>query len=80
MPVYVFRCRACGAESERLLPLGDTGPRPCEACGGEARQRFGRVAVSYNDFGFTATDSLVSDPRGKDFRTLREKANEISDS
>jgi hypothetical protein len=36
--------------------------------------------VSYNDFGFTATDSLVSDPRGKDFRALREKANEIADS
>ena len=25
MPVYVFRCTGCGAELERLLPLGGSG-------------------------------------------------------
>jgi len=37
------------------------------------------VAVRYEGWGFTATDSLVSDTRGKDFRTLRDKAEQISD-
>jgi putative FmdB family regulatory protein len=80
MPTYVFRCPACSHEMELLLPLGETAPRPCEECGGEARHRLARVAVRYNTWGFTATDSLVSDTRGKDFTELRTKAEQISDS
>jgi putative FmdB family regulatory protein len=79
MPLYLFRCTACGAESEHLLRLGRTADRECEACGGTARHRFARIAVKYNDWGFGATDSLVSDTRGKDFKALRETAEKISD-
>jgi hypothetical protein len=43
-------------------------------------QKFGRVGIKYASFGFTATDKLVSDPRGKDFKTLADKANEIADT
>jgi putative FmdB family regulatory protein len=80
VPVYVFRCTGCGAEHEALLRLGDTGPRPCPECGEPARQRFGRIAVRYGSWGFTSTDSLVSDARGKDFKALRETADKIADS
>jgi putative FmdB family regulatory protein len=80
MPTYVFRCTGCAAEIELLLPLGETAPRTCDDCGGEARHRLARVAVRYNTWGFTATDSLVSDTRGKDFTELRTKAEQISDS
>jgi putative FmdB family regulatory protein len=79
VPIYLFRCTECRQEHEALLALGDTDPRPCPSCGGETRQRIGRVAVRYNGWGFTATDSLVDDTRGKDFRTLRDKADQISD-
>jgi putative FmdB family regulatory protein len=80
MPTYVFRCAGCKREVELLLPLGQTATRVCDACGGEARHRLARVAVRYNSWGFTATDSLVSDTRGKDFTDLRAKAEQISDS
>ena len=79
MPIYVFRCEDCSEESELLLPLGDTAARPCPTCGGTARHRMARVAVRYAGWGFTATDSLVSDTRGKDFGALRESAERISD-
>lgn len=79
MPTYVFRCDACRHEMELLLPLGETGPRACEDCGGPARQHLARVAVRYNGWGFTATDGLVGDTRGKDFAALRSKAEQISD-
>jgi putative FmdB family regulatory protein len=79
MPLYLFRCTSCEAEAEVLLPLGDTGDRPCEACGATAKHRFARVAVKYNGWGFAATDNLVSDTRGKDFKALRETAEKISD-
>jgi putative FmdB family regulatory protein len=79
MPLYLFRCGSCSTETEQLLPLGDTADRACPDCGGVARHRFARIAVKYNGWGFTATDSLVGDTRGKDFTVLRETAEKISD-
>jgi putative FmdB family regulatory protein len=79
VPVYVFRCLACGAEHEQLRPLGATSDVPCPYCDGQTKLRLGRVAVRYNGWGFTSTDSLVADTRGKDFRTLRDKADQIAD-
>ncbi|HVU61328.1 MAG TPA: FmdB family zinc ribbon protein [Mycobacteriales bacterium] len=79
MPLYLFRCTACDAEHEALLGLGETGDRACPECGGTAKHRFARIAVKYEGWGFTATDSLVSDTKGKDFKAIRSKAEEISD-
>lgn len=79
MPIYLFRCTACGADVELLLPMGELGDRTCAECGKPAKHRMARVAVKYNGWGFAATDNLVSDTRGKDFKTLRETAEKISD-
>ena len=81
MPIYVFSCPLCGRENELLLKLGDTGPRPCEAegCEGTAHHQIAQVAVKYESFGFNHTDSLVDSPGGRDFRALRNKAEEIAD-
>ncbi|MFL6138928.1 MAG: FmdB family zinc ribbon protein [Frankiaceae bacterium] len=81
MPVYEFHCADCGDARDLLLPLGETAPRPCPACGGTARHRFARVAVSYRSWGFTSTDRLVAERGGRrgDFNELRERAERISD-
>jgi putative FmdB family regulatory protein len=79
VPVYEFACRACAAVEEHLLPLGADGPAECAACGGALRRKFSRVAVRYEGWGFSATDTLVNDTRGKDFKALRERAEKISD-
>jgi putative FmdB family regulatory protein len=79
MPLYLFRCTSCDLESEVLLPLGATADRTCPECGGTAKHRFARIAVKYNGWGFTATDSLIGETAGKDFKKLRETAEKISD-
>ena len=79
MPVYAFACGSCPRRDDLLLPLGRTGPRVCPDCGAEMTYRFGRVGVRYGAWGFTGTDSLVADSRGKDFRALRERAERIID-
>jgi putative FmdB family regulatory protein len=79
VPIYEYACRACAAVEEHLLPLGADGPEACAACGGPLRRKFSRVAVKYEGWGFSATDSLVTDPRGKDYKALRERAERISD-
>jgi putative FmdB family regulatory protein len=79
MPIYEYACTACAAVEEHLLPLGADGPAACAACGEPLRRKFSRVAVKYAGWGFSATDDLVKDTRGKDFKELRERAERISD-
>jgi predicted nucleic acid-binding Zn ribbon protein len=55
-------------------------PGPCQECGGQLRRVYGRVAVRFSGWGFKSTDSLVPEDRPrKDFKKLREKADEIAD-
>ena len=79
MPIYEYACTACAAVEEHLLPLGADGPSSCAECGGALRRKFSRVAVKYEGWGFSSTDKLVNDTRGKDFKELRERAERISD-
>jgi putative FmdB family regulatory protein len=80
MPVYEYRCRDCGASEEHLQPMGSDAPGPCQACGGELRRHFSRVAVRYQGWGFQSTDELLPGDRPrKDFKTLRERAERIAD-
>ena len=80
MPVYEYRCRSCGATREEVQPMGSDAPGPCEVCGGELRRMYGRIGVRFSGWGFSRTDSLLPGDRPKkDFRKLREKADEIAD-
>jgi putative FmdB family regulatory protein len=81
VPVYEYRCRACGRIHEQIRPMGSGAPGPCPSCGGELRRVWGRVGVRFSGWGFSATDSLAPEGRPrKDFRALREKAEEITES
>jgi putative FmdB family regulatory protein len=79
MPIYEYVCTSCAAVEEHLLSLGADGPEACAACGEPLRRKFSRVAVKYEGWGFSATDNLVGDTRGKDYKALRERAERISD-
>jgi putative FmdB family regulatory protein len=81
VPVYEYRCRACGKELEEVQPMGSGPPGPCPRCGGGLRRRYGRVGVRFRGWGFSSTDSLLPEDRPrKDFRRLKDKAEEIADS
>ncbi len=79
MPLYEYACTACGEVEEHLHAIGAEAPETCAACGGALRRKFSRVAVRYEGWGFSATDKLVKDTHGKDYKALRERAERISD-
>ena len=80
MPVYEYRCASCGHMLEEVQPMGSGPPGPCPTCGGELRRVYGRVGVRFSGWGFERTDSLAPGDRPrKDFKKLREKAEEISE-
>ncbi len=57
-------------------PLG-----PCRECGGELKRVYGRVGVRFSGWGFERNDALVGGGgRRKDFRALKEKAEEIAEA
>jgi hypothetical protein len=61
--------------------MGAGPPGPCPACSGELRRSWSRVGVRFSGWGFSSTDSLLPQDRPRrDFRQLREKAEEITDS
>ena len=80
MPVYEYRCASCGRRTEEIQPMGSGPPGACAECGGELRRAYGRVGVRFSGWGFSRTDSLLPGDRPKkDFRRLREKAEEITE-
>ncbi len=80
MPMYEYTCRSCGKTEEHLQPLGAGPPGPCQACEGELRRRYSRVAVRYEGWGFSSTDRLLpEDRRRQDYRALRDRAERIAD-
>lgn len=79
MPVYEFRCTACDEHTEELRAFGHDLPPDCPKCTLPMKRKFSRVAVRYGTWGFNATDSLVGDTRGKDYKALRSKAEQIAD-
>lgn len=81
MPVYEYKCTTCGEREEHILLWSDQTPTLCASCGGLLKRAYGggRVHVSLEGWGFKKTDSLIADPRGKDFKALRERADRIRD-
>lgn len=81
MPIYAYRCKGCGHELEEMQPMGSKAPGPCPECGGELKRTYGSVGVRFSGWGFSKTDSLTPGDRPKkDFKKLKEKAEEIADS
>jgi putative FmdB family regulatory protein len=78
MPLYEYLCRSCGHPMERLQKASDP-PGPCPECGGELKRVYGNVAVRFSGWGFSRTDDLLPEGRRhkRDFKKLREKAEEI---
>ena len=81
MPIYEYRCRECGHHLEEVQPMGAPVPGPCPNCGGDLKRVYGRVGVRFSGWGFRRTDSLLPQDRPrKDFQTLKDKAEEITES
>lgn len=80
MPIYEYKCTACGAREEHILLWSDEPPTACGSCGGALKRAYaGRVQVSFGGWGFSKTDGLIPDTRGKDFKALKQRAERIAD-
>ena len=80
MPVFEYKCTECEAREEHVLLASESAPTACAACKGKLKRIYsGRLHVDLNSWGFSKTDGLINDTRGKDFKALKERAARIVD-
>ncbi len=57
MPLYDYRCEACGKVTEIRHGFNDTNAEPCPQCGGALTRVFNPAPIIFNGSGFYKTDS-----------------------
>jgi putative FmdB family regulatory protein len=57
MPLYDYRCVACGAVTEVRHGFGESHEGPCPSCGGALRRVFNPPPIHFKGSGFYVTDS-----------------------
>ena len=60
MPLYDYRCVACGREVEVMHGIHDGGPAACEACGGAMRKALSPPAIHFKGSGWAKKDARAS--------------------
>lgn len=56
MPIYEYRCKKCGAQTEVLLKLSDKQPSRCRECGGRLEKLISSPAIQFKGEGWYVTD------------------------
>ncbi len=56
MPIYEYRCEACGHTFEVMQKVSDPPAASCEVCGGHVVRVFHPVAIHFRGSGFYTTD------------------------
>jgi putative FmdB family regulatory protein len=56
MPIYVYRCADCDAETEKRQGFSDAPLSTCEDCGGRLRRVLQPAGVIFKGSGFYSTD------------------------
>jgi putative FmdB family regulatory protein len=79
MPVFGYRCTACGARDEHIVLPGERPPTACTACGGPLKRTWGgRLHVALEGWGFSRTDAYLPDDRPrKPYKLIKERAERI---
>lgn len=57
MPLYDYRCAACGKVTEVRHGFSETYADPCPACGGALQRVFSPAPIVFKGSGFYVTDS-----------------------
>ena len=60
MPLYDYRCRACGREIEVMHGIDARGPEACEACGGAMTKVLSPPAIHFKGSGWAKKDAAAS--------------------
>jgi putative FmdB family regulatory protein len=72
VPIYEYRCEACGERTEALQKLNDSPLRKCQRCGGRLRKMVSAPSFQFKGSGWYATD-YASKKGGEDGGAAKDK-------
>jgi len=64
MPLYDYRCTACGREVEVMHGIHEQGPASCPDCGGAMRKALSPPAIHFKGSGWAKKDAAASSAKG----------------
>ncbi len=73
MPIYVYRCRVCGAEFERLQSFSDTSTPLCPEGHEDVMRLLKPPAIHFKGTGWYITDSKRSNGKNPASQPAKEK-------
>lgn len=65
MPIYDYRCTACGLLVEVVHGIHESGPATCGACGGAMRKALSTPAIHFKGSGWAKKDAAASARKAK---------------
>jgi putative FmdB family regulatory protein len=88
MPLYEYKCAACGRVSEIRHGFNENHDDPCPACGGVMRRIFSAAPIVFKGSGFYVTDSRKggastkpsSEPKESESKSAEAKSSEAESS
>ena len=82
MPLYEYRCEACGSTFEKIQKFSDAPLEVCEVCGkGPVRKLISSPAIQFKGSGWYITDyAKKSSSDSSSTKPAGEKKSEKSDS
>lgn len=66
MPIYAYRCKDCGEESEHIQKFSDPPMTVCESCGGRIEKQITAAAFHLKGGGWYKDGYASSKPGGGD--------------
>jgi len=60
MPIYEYRCLACGSQVEVIHGIAAQGPAECAACGGAMRKALTAPAIHFRGSGWAKKDARAA--------------------
>jgi len=60
MPLYDYRCAACGRVIEVMHGIDAAGPQSCEACGGAMKKVLSPPAIHFKGSGWAKKDASAA--------------------
>lgn len=76
MPLYEYKCDACGHKFEKIVQFSDPPLEACPVCGGKVQKLFSSPAIQFKGSGFYITDyARKASPDSSSGKSSSEKSS-----
>lgn len=65
MPIYEYKCLACGKLFEKVQKVSDAPLETCESCGGKVEKQISRAGFQFKGSGWYVTDYASSSAKSE---------------